>query len=80
MRPRRVDSGRRPPAREASVPAPQGPRRRAAERLGLLVFKKQIIRARSIQFIRVTEIYYAILFYDCRHCTVGVDITRMIII
>ena len=27
-----------PPAREASVPAPQGPRRRAAKRLELLVF------------------------------------------
>ena len=26
-----------PPAREASVPAPQGPRRRAAKRLELLV-------------------------------------------
>ena len=32
-----------PPAREASVPAPQGPRRRAAERLKLLVLYKHSI-------------------------------------
>ena len=36
--PKATNRGRRPPAREASVPAPQGPRRRAAERLELLVF------------------------------------------
>merc|ERR1712020_275306 len=35
--PKATHRGRRPPAREASVPAPQGPRRRAAERLELLV-------------------------------------------
>ena len=38
--PKATHRGRRPPAREASVPAPQGPRRRAAERLELLVVKK----------------------------------------
>ena len=37
--PKATHRGRRPPAREASVPAPQGPRRRAAERLELLVTK-----------------------------------------
>ena len=37
--PKATYRGRRPPAREASVPAPQGPRRRAAERLELLVPK-----------------------------------------
>ena len=35
--PKATHSGRRPPAREASVPAPQGPRRRATKRLELLV-------------------------------------------
>ena len=35
--PKATHRGRRPPAREASVPAPQGPRRRAAERLELIV-------------------------------------------
>ena len=35
---------RRPPAREASVPAPQGPRRRAAEQLELLVIIIKMIR------------------------------------
>ena len=35
--PKATHRGRRPPAREASVPAPQGPRRRAAERHELLV-------------------------------------------
>ena len=38
--PKATHRGRRPPAREASVPAPQGPRRRAAERLELLVRSK----------------------------------------
>ena len=37
MWPKATNGGRRPPAREASVPAPQGPRRRAAKRLELLV-------------------------------------------
>ena len=36
--PKATHRGRRPPAREASVPAPQGPRRRAAERLELRGF------------------------------------------
>ena len=36
MWPKATHGGRRPPAREASVPAPQGPRRRAAKRLELL--------------------------------------------
>ena len=35
--PKATHRGRRSPAREASVPAPQGPRRRAAEQLELLV-------------------------------------------
>ena len=38
-----TNRGRRPPAREASVPAPQGPRKRAAEWLELLVRQKDRI-------------------------------------
>ena len=44
--PKATHRGRRPPAREASVPAPQGPRRRAAEWLELLVISNYLSNAK----------------------------------
>ena len=45
--PKATHRGRRPPAREASVPAPQGPRRRAAKRLELLLVRIYLVPSKS---------------------------------
>ena len=68
-----MPGGRRPPAREASMPAPQGPRRRAAERLELLVTYKGVVVPKQgivlavspLQVLFVPENSLILLHYFC---------------
>ena len=76
MWPSATHVGRRPPAREVSVPAPQGPRRRAAERLELLVV---VIFSFFMHLVLVTYLLSNQHVLETRHILVGFELEQCLL-